>query len=253
MNNKKPFMFSFDKIGSTDKDILFAKELRPALKSKEFNEIDKKEILKEIRYLEGYRLPNECVLLIKEYLLLPSNIYLSKKIFINHISKASLSILNNILYVHFHNKVMNLTDTSLPLNLRRNTMCKLLLNKIDSNLIIKDDMYSKLNALYFNSPASTRNSWINEYSINQEVFVNIHKPFKMCNKGIITHMSDHSITVALYTYINDNTLPENTITRLIWTANIRNSVVIKKSYNIMKIGDNKWLDKVFEDGLLIVG
>ena len=44
---------------STISDLNMATDLRMALSnSKEFNESDKKEILTEIRYLEGYIFPN---------------------------------------------------------------------------------------------------------------------------------------------------------------------------------------------------
>ena len=76
-----------------------ATDLRMALtNSKEFDESDKKEILTEIRYLEGYIFPKECVDLIKTYLLLPKNIYYSKKLFIQQMTKVSLSKLNDILF-----------------------------------------------------------------------------------------------------------------------------------------------------------
>ena len=95
-----------------------ATDLRMALtNSKEFDESDKKEILTEIRYLEGYIFPKECVQFIKEYLLLPKNIYYSKKIFIQQMTKVSLSKLNDILFVHFNNKIINLKNPSITLQI----------------------------------------------------------------------------------------------------------------------------------------
>jgi len=273
--NMNAQIHTIDHPGSTLKDLQIANNLRPALASKVFDEDGKKEILKEIRYLEGYQLPTECVVLIKEYLLLPKNIYLSKKIFIQNITKVSLSKLNDILFVHFNNKVMNLTNTIIPLHIRRSSICRLLLNKVDSNLIDThhNDMYSKLNALYFNKSVGIKNDWIKQYDIDQDVYVWTQKPFKMRNKGKVINKNHHSITVALYKYITPNSnqttttitteddddedvrpQPQRTnrITELIWTTEIREIVIIKKSSSIMKIGENKWLDKVLENGLLII-
>jgi hypothetical protein len=95
----------------------------------------------------------------------------------------------------------------------------------------------------------------------------------MRNKGKVINKNHHSITVALYKYITPNSnqttttitteddddedvrpQPQRTnrITELIWTTEIREIVIIKKSSSIMKIGENKWLDKVLENGLLII-
>jgi len=259
MNMNPPPIPMIEHSGSTLKDIQMAINLRPALLSKKFDEYGKKEILKEIRYLEGYQLPKECVVIIKEYLLLPKNIYLSKKIFIQNITKVSLSRLNDILFVHFNNKVINLTNTIIPLQIRRSSICRVLLNKVDATWIkYNDNMYSKLNALYFNTTSrTTKNEWIKQYDIDQEVFVWIQKPFKMRNKGKVVSINHNSITVALYKYIT-NTIKEeeehaiNKIDKLIWTTEIREIVIIKKSLNIMKIGENIWLDKVLETGLLLI-
>ena len=268
MQNMNPQirMIEHEHAGSTLKDIQMAINLRPALLSKDFDEVGKKEILKEIRYLEGYQLPKECVVIIKEYLLLPKNIYLSKKIFIQNITKVSLSRLNDILFVHFNNKVMNLTNTIIPLQIRRSSICRVLLNKVDARWKTNNDnMYAKLNALYFNtSSTSMNNDWIKQYDIEQDVFVWVQKPFKMRNKGKVVNINNHSITVALYKYITNNTTATrgyyeeeeepatNKIDKLIWTNEIGELVIIRKSSNIMKIGENIWLDKVLETGLLII-
>lgn len=236
---------------TTLKDLTIALELRRALTSKDFDESDKKEILKEIRYLEGYILPKECVKFINEYLLLPKNIYYSKKLFIQQMAKVSLSKLNDILFVHFNNKIINLANSSISLQVRRSSISKLLLNKIDSHLTINKNhnMYSKFNALYFNK-YSTYNDWITPYVLEQDVFVYINKP-KMVNKAKIIKISSKSITVALYTYILDRTGPTG-LPVLRWTNNLGESVIIIKKSSQIVTGDDEWIAKVCEEGLSFI-
>jgi hypothetical protein len=237
---------------SSLQDIITANDIRSALTSKDFDESDKKEILKYIRYLEGYVLPKECAQLIIEYLLLPKDIYYSKKLFIQQIAKVSLSKLNNILFIHFNNKIMNLTNSGIPLQIRRNSICKLLLNKIDSQSDY--NIYSKFNALYFNKYI-TYKGWITQYEINQDVFVYINNPtmvtkIRMVNKGKITNITTKSITVALYIYILDRTGPTG-LPMLTWTNILGESVIIKRSSQIFT-GDDKWFSKVCEVGLSFI-
>jgi hypothetical protein len=65
-------------------DRRIAKDLLKAFHSSDFDQDAKKEILTEIRYLLGFKLPEDCLFLVKSYLLLPRDVFLSKQKFWNY-------------------------------------------------------------------------------------------------------------------------------------------------------------------------
>jgi hypothetical protein len=124
---------------TTDIDRRTAKNLMRALRSKDYDYPEAKiELQKEIRRLLGFSIPEECLFIIKEYLLLPREVFLAKQIFWNYAYDLPGIYLRLIAYNELSDKTI-----TLPKKIKQTDAFKTII-RIADKLPLSENIYQQL-------------------------------------------------------------------------------------------------------------
>lgn len=248
---------------TTLEDIQLAMDWLPVLQDKTLSKTDRTEYQEMIWWCIGIKLPHDILTLIKQYLLLPPDIYKSKKTFIDRVYSSSIAQSTRWLKTEWNVRVTDMNNSKIPIEHRKKTLAKCMISNMNIEYTRDNTCYETFNQKYsiINKAQETKLFLTQTFTLGQEV---LYKYNDIRRKGVICSINPSSVTIHLYTFlrIEDVDLRQmhtQGYDSLVWLSTFDKKIVVRDYGSIYIHGKGSrqfiacaFFDEEFEIGRAIV-